>query len=81
MKLTPEIIWIAFAALIIGFVVGYGVRSFVSYLRRRRARGGPFSVQASRGQRMEPQNDSDWRMELESDLAQITTAPSDNPGR
>jgi hypothetical protein len=80
MKFTPEIISIAFVALTTGFVVGYGVRSFVSYLRRRRARGGLGSMQSRPGQRMEPQNDRDWRTDLECDLSLVTMAPPDDPG-
>jgi hypothetical protein len=76
MTLTPEIIWVALAALIIGFILGYGVRSFVSLLRRRRRRR---SRSSGHGRRMELQSDNDWRAELENDLSQVTTAAPSEP--
>jgi len=76
MTLTPAIIWIVLAALTTGFVAGYGVRSFVSSLRRRRARRRHHSMASGRHRRMEPQDDQAWRMSLENDLSQVTTAPT-----
>jgi glucose-6-phosphate-specific signal transduction histidine kinase len=82
MKLTPEILWVALAALIIGLVLGYGLRRLVSLLRSRRMHRELSSMpsgQPGRFRRMEPQSDRDWRRELEDDLSQVTTAPLDNP--
>lgn len=52
----PEIVWIALAALA-GFVLGYGVRTFVSLLRRRRRRRELYFMPPGHSHRMEPLND------------------------
>jgi len=49
----PEIVWIALAALA-GFVLGYGVRTFVSLLRRRRRRRELYFMPPGHSHRMEP---------------------------
>jgi hypothetical protein len=80
MKLTPDIIWLAPAALTIGFVLGYGLRSFVSFLRHRRVRRERYSMQSGRDRRMEPQgSDQDWRTDLERDVSEVTLAPAEDP--
>lgn len=79
MRLSPEIMWIAPVALIVGFAIGYGLRSLVSYLRRRRARNTLYVTQSGQARRMEPQQGRDWRMELEGDLSQVTMAPTADP--
>jgi hypothetical protein len=79
MKLTPEIIGVALAALSAGLVLGYGLRSFVS-LRRRRRRRKRYLIPSGPSHRMEPLNDMEppdgWRRELETNLSKVTTAPS-----
>jgi hypothetical protein len=57
MTLTPEILWVALAALMIGFVLGYGVRSVVSLVRRRRLLRKRYSIRPGQGRRMEPQRE------------------------
>jgi hypothetical protein len=78
MELTPEIIGVAVA--LSGFVLGYGSRSIVSVLRRRRRRRARYSLTACDYRRMEPQSvEQDWRTELERDLSELTTAPEQVP--
>jgi len=78
MKLPVEIIWVALTSLLIGFVLGYGVRSFISLLRHRRMRRNLSPWQPVHDRRMQSQDDQDWRMKLEGDLSQVTVAPSDD---
>jgi len=78
MKLTIEIIWVALTNLIIGFVLGYAVRSWVSLLRSRRMRRNLYPRHSAHERRIEPQGDHDWRTELEQNLSQVTTAPGDD---
>jgi hypothetical protein len=78
MTLTIEIIWVALTNLMIGFVLGYAVRSQVSLLRNRRVRRNLYPKHTVQDRRMKPQGDHDWRMELERDLSQVTTAPGDD---
>jgi hypothetical protein len=80
MKLTPEIVRLAPAALIIGFVLGYRLRSFVSFLRHRRLWRERYSIQSGQERRMEAQcGNQDWRVELERELSEIIAAPTDVP--
>ena len=78
MKLSAEIIGIALTSLLMGFVLGYGARSFVSLLRHRRMRRNLSPWQPVHDRRMQSQDDQDWRMKLEGDLSQVTVAPSDD---
>lgn len=78
MQVTPEIIWTTLAALTVGIVLGYVVRSCASNLRRRRMRRELYSIPSGREGRMESQIDQQWRTQLESDLSQLTTAPTDD---